>query len=130
MTRTENTLISLKQTFPGLTGQDFYIHNNTPANDYTTFGGGSDSYFEYLLKIPLLLGSQKGTNATRYLQTWVDGVKSGIKYLVQSPQNHSDIYWVADYSTGYIIPESGHLQAYIAGKCIHRLNSASASTGC
>ncbi|KAK0543005.1 hypothetical protein OC846_006559 [Tilletia horrida] len=115
VTRAENTLVGLKQTFPGLTGQEFFIHNNTPATDFTNFGGGADSYYEYLLKIPLLLGSQKGTNATRYLQTWVDGVKSGIKYLIQSPQGHPDLYWMADYTNGQIIPESGHLQAYIAG---------------
>ncbi|CAD6893830.1 unnamed protein product [Tilletia controversa] len=115
-TRAMNTLVGLKQTFPGLTGQTFYLHNNTPASDFTNFGGGADSYYEYLAKVPLLLGTQNGTNnATKYLQTWVDGVKSGIKYLVQSPQGHKDLYFVADYSDGKIIPESGHLQAYISG---------------
>ncbi|KAE8224011.1 hypothetical protein CF319_g3028 [Tilletia indica] len=114
-TRAMNTLVGLKKTFPGLTGQDFFLHNNTPSSDYTYFGGGSDSYYEYLAKVPLLIGSQSGNDATKYLQTWVDGVKSGIKYFVQSPQGHDDLYFVADYTKGKIIPESGHLQAYIAG---------------
>ncbi len=44
-----------------------------------TWGGGSDSYFEYLLKYPVLVG----LDDPLYIDTWRTAVDSSIKYLLR-----------------------------------------------
>ncbi|KAK0521969.1 hypothetical protein OC842_006607 [Tilletia horrida] len=118
--RAEDALVRSRGQFPGLRYQEYFTHylngsrQLTPNTTFTSLGGGSDSFYEYLLKYPLLLGNTKSS----YLGTWVTGTKSAIKYLVQSPRGHDSTFFLADADARTILPEYSHLACYAPGNIL------------
>lgn len=56
-----------------------YVSIFNDANYDKTWGGGSDSYFEYLIKYPRLTN----TNDTAFVDTWKLAVDTSIKTLIK-----------------------------------------------
>ncbi|PWN90902.1 seven-hairpin glycosidase [Acaromyces ingoldii] len=103
---------------PGLYGQGISPKTNQATNDYVTWGGGSDSFFEYLIKYGQLIGS-----TDTYIPTWVNSVKSSVKNLITHPAGGytgPNLTHMADYSpsNGGKIPRFSHLGCFVGGNWI------------
>lgn len=101
--------------FPGLNPQGIDPATNKPRGDYVTWGGGSDSYFEYLIKASYLNG-----NPYSYMPAWVRAVNSSIAHLMTTAGGNTtrkDLLYLADYSasSGGLIPRSSHLECFHGG---------------
>jgi mannosyl-oligosaccharide alpha-1,2-mannosidase len=106
-------IITSKAVFPGLYGQGINPEDNTPNNTYVTWGGGSDSFFEYLLKYAQLIGSTE-----TYLPTWIESVRSSILHLVTRPGGtEADVLFLSDYNRQKI-PKYSHLGCFAPGNWI------------
>ncbi|MBW0505930.1 hypothetical protein O181_045645 [Austropuccinia psidii MF-1] len=106
------TVMGIPSTFPGIPGFVFGVMNQTIMVDLVTWGGGADSYLEYLLKYALLINNAD----TSYQATWRLAVKSSIENLIQvSPSQN--LTYLADYSSSHngIDYTSSHLACF-AGK--------------
>ncbi|UZJ53082.1 hypothetical protein CBS101457_002402 [Exobasidium rhododendri] len=111
--RSMKAIISSKAVFPGLYGQSINPENNTPNDSYVTWGGGSDSFFEYLSKYSQLIGS-----SDTYLPTWVDSVKSSISHLLTRPSGtKANVLFLSDYNNT-VIPKYSHLGCFAPGNWI------------
>ncbi|KAI9285624.1 glycoside hydrolase [Umbelopsis sp. AD052] len=79
-----------------------------------TISGGGDSYYEYLLKNYLLLGSTDDS----LLSSWKTFVDSMETYLQQEDEFHSFTY-LADMESGKLISQSGELVCFVPGNIIY-----------
>lgn len=110
-------IVNSKVQFPGLFPQVYSTATGQPADDYITWGGGSDSFFEYLIKY----GYMTGDDQSPWISTWVDSVSSSIKHLVQKPeQTHANVSYLTDYSqkAGGNLPRFSHLGCFAGGNWI------------
>ncbi|CAE6459936.1 unnamed protein product [Rhizoctonia solani] len=71
----------LPSPFPGLPAQMVDPKTNKPNGTYVTWGGGSDSYFEYLIKY----GRFTNNANTIWTKQWLTAVDSSITHLAQEP---------------------------------------------
>lgn len=99
-----------KSTFPGLKGQGIDPKTNQATSLYITWGGGSDSYFEYLLKYGILLGSTK-----TWIPSWISAVQSSITHLITKAYKHPELTYLTDYNDGDNIYQFSHLGCFVAG---------------
>ncbi|MCO5565325.1 hypothetical protein L7F22_018998 [Adiantum nelumboides] len=109
-------IINSKAVFPGLYAQSINPKTNEPVGDYVTWSGGSDSFFEYLVKYGQLIGSTE-----TYIPTWIESVKSSIQHLITKPGNTSaNVTILSDYSqsNGGLIPQFTHLGCFVGGNWI------------
>lgn len=114
--RSMKAVINSRAVLPGLYGQGISPTTNQPTDDYVTWGGGSDSFFEYLIKYGQLIGS-----TDTYIATWVDSVKSSIEYLLTKPgDTKAKLTYLSDYSpsNGGRIPQFTHLGCFVGGNWI------------
>lgn len=101
---------------PGLYAQGIDPKTRQPTNDYVTWSGGSDSFFEYEIKYGYLIGSSK-----TYIPAWVAAVKSSIEYLLIKPAGtQANVTFLGDYSPshGGQIPQFSHLGCFAGGNWI------------
>ncbi|CAO1623879.1 unnamed protein product [Sympodiomycopsis kandeliae] len=102
--------------FPGLNTMGINPRNGkTTDPDLVTFGGGSDSFFEYEIKYAHLIGS-----ADTWAPAWVQTIKSAIQQLIVAPPGgtvRNDLVYLADYSkkANGIIPRFSHLGCFAGG---------------
>ncbi|KAL5522646.1 hypothetical protein ACEPAG_8664 [Sanghuangporus baumii] len=104
-------IISLEDPLPGLAAQCIDPSSGEFTCGYVTWGGGSDSYFEYLLKYPIL----SGTSDPIFIDTWRLAVDSSIKFLLDSSTvgNHT---YLADFDDSRQIRHIGsHLACFHGG---------------
>lgn len=116
-TRAMQALVDIEPTaFPGLPGMGVEPKTGKPAGtDLITWGGGTDSYFEYLAKYAHLIGS-----ADTWAPAWVETVQSSIEHLLIAPPGGTDrknTTWLADFSqkAGGVIPRYSHLGCFAGG---------------
>lgn len=111
--RSMKAVINSKAVFPGLYGQGINPRTNSPTNSYLTWGGGSDSFFEYLLKYGQLIGS-----TDTYIPTWVQTIKSSVAQLVtKAGDTQADVTYLSDYNAE-VIPQFSHLGCFAGGNWI------------
>ncbi|KAH9917187.1 glycoside hydrolase [Fomitopsis serialis] len=80
------------------------------ADAYVTWGGGSDSYFEYLIKYARLTN----TDNNLFADAWASAVDSSIWNLARS-STVDDWQYLADWDNGTIIHIGSHLECFHAG---------------
>lgn len=85
--RSMKAVINSPAVFPGLYGQGINPVTNVPTDGYVTWGGGSDSFFEYLIKYAYMVGDSSSTYAT----TWIKSVQSSISNLLVKPYQHDEL---------------------------------------
>ncbi|KAI9438671.1 glycoside hydrolase family 47 protein [Lactarius indigo] len=91
---------------PGLPAQGI-----DPSTGKPTWGGGSDSYFEYLIKYARL----PNTTDTIFADSWFTAVDSSIKSLMKTSTVGNHVY-LADFDdTRSIRPVGSHLACFHAG---------------
>ncbi|KAI0289404.1 glycoside hydrolase family 47 protein [Multifurca ochricompacta] len=97
--------------YPGLPGQGIDPATGNPVGGYVTWGGGSDSYFEYLIKYAQL----SNTNNNVFADSWLTAVDSSIKTLVKTSTIGNHVY-LADFDDQRLIRHVGsHLACFYAG---------------
>ncbi|KAH8920968.1 glycoside hydrolase family 47 protein [Atractiella rhizophila] len=81
------------------------------VGDYVTWGGGSDSFFEYLNKYALLTGDQDV-----YMAYWRGSVASSIEHLIRTA-SVGNLTYISDYSKsrGGNLYLFSHLGCFIGG---------------
>ncbi|EGF99902.1 family 47 glycoside hydrolase [Melampsora larici-populina 98AG31] len=108
--KTMKALMNLPNEFPGLPSREIYPGNSSFVGDYITWGGGIDSYFEYLLKYAMLVDNRD----PRYLEEWKKAVYSSIKHLLTVSNGHT---YLAAYSKSrkglqYVV---SHFECFVGG---------------
>lgn len=110
--------------FPGLWAQRINRRTEKPFRDYVTWGGGSDSMFEYFSKYPLLLGDDKHKQLGILELT----MASTIEQLVKKT-DLGNLTFLADWSNYYAhgtINMHSHLACFsggniaMAGRILHK----------
>lgn len=110
-------IVNSKVQFPGLFPQVYTASTGQPADDYITWGGGSDSFFEYLIKYGYLTGDDQSP----WIPTWVNSIMSSIRHLIQTPeQTSANFTYLTDYSEtdGGNLPRFSHLGCFAGGNWI------------
>jgi len=110
----ENSVIAvaeLADPLPGLAPQVIDPTTGQFADAYITWRGGSDSYFEYLLKF-----ARYTNNANPiFIDTWKTAVDSSIHTLLKT-STVGDFSYLADYDDSGLIRHVGsHLACFYAG---------------
>ncbi|KAJ7643768.1 seven-hairpin glycosidase [Roridomyces roridus] len=111
---TENAVIAVAQLadpLPGLAAQAVDPNTGQFTDASITWGGGSDSYFEYLLKF-----ARYTNNANPiFLDTWKTAVDSSIKHLLKT-STVGNFSYLADFDDSGLIRHVGsHLACFYAG---------------
>lgn len=117
-TKSMKAIATSKGVFPGLFPQVYNPVSGQPKDDYVTWGGGSDSFFEYLIKYAYLIGDDENV----WVPTWVNSVASSIEHLVEHPEQTqaSQLTYLTDYSAsnGGNLPRWSHLGCFAGGNWI------------
>ncbi|CAE6481581.1 unnamed protein product [Rhizoctonia solani] len=101
---------------PGLPAQGIDPSTGKPVGDYITWGGGSDSYFEYLIKY----GRLTNNASPEWTSRWLVAVDSSIRYLAQTAVGTSipNLMYLGDYTGGRVRHISSHLACFHGGNWI------------
>ncbi|KAJ7115170.1 glycoside hydrolase [Mycena epipterygia] len=78
---------------------------------YISWGGGSDSYFEYLLQYARL----SNTANNIFIETWKTAVDSSIKFLLRTSTVGDHFYLADDDDEGQILHVGSHLACFFPG---------------
>ncbi|KAH7931258.1 glycoside hydrolase family 47 protein [Leucogyrophana mollusca] len=98
---------------PGLPGQGLDPSTGKSTDTYVTWGGGSDSYFEYLIKYPRLTNTDDNT----YTDAWLAAVDSSVRELLRYSTVDDHLY-LADYDGTDIRHVGSHLACFYGGNWI------------
>ncbi|KAK7440969.1 hypothetical protein VKT23_016746 [Stygiomarasmius scandens] len=108
------TIAGLTAPLPGLAAQGIDPATNAFVGNYITWGGGSDSYFEYLIKYARLTN----TNDNLFADTWHTAVDSSIKNLLRKSKVGDHLYLADRDDEGKIVHISSHLACFHGGNWI------------
>ncbi|GJJ15116.1 hypothetical protein Clacol_009391 [Clathrus columnatus] len=107
-------MAQLTPPLPGLPAQDIDPQSGDFVGAYVSWGGGTDSYLEYLLKYSRL----DPTVDPLFIQTWQTAVDSSIKWLHKTSTVGGWSY-VADFQDDRQIRHIGsHLECFLGGNWI------------
>ncbi|KAF7763520.1 CAZyme family GH47 [Agaricus bisporus var. burnettii] len=97
---------------PGLAAQGLDPRSGSPVGGYVSWGGGSDSYFEYLIKYARL----NNTADSLFADTWKLAVDSSIRTLLKNTNTETVQTYLADYNSNkQIVHISSHLACFHGG---------------
>ncbi|KAJ7927543.1 glycoside hydrolase family 47 protein [Mycena leptocephala] len=109
--RSVKHIANLAAPLPGLAAQGIDPTSGNFVGGYVTWGGGSDSYFEYLLKYARLTNTDDHT----FIDTWKTAVDSSIHTLLRTSTVGNHLY-LADFDDNRQIRHVGsHLACFHAG---------------
>ncbi len=92
------------EAFPGMVGGDVSIADGKFINSDGGWSGGTDSFYEYLIKMYVYDPAKYG----EYKDRWVLAADSTIKYLASHPTSRKDLTFLSQYSGQKTIPVSTH----------------------
>ncbi|KAI1102889.1 glycoside hydrolase family 47 protein [Jackrogersella minutella] len=81
------------EPYPGLLGTDVNIADGTFADSSGGWNGGTDSFYEYLIKMYVYDQDRFGA----YKDRWTAAVDSSIQYLASHPTTRPDLTFLAAY---------------------------------
>ncbi|ESK85838.1 glycoside hydrolase family 47 protein [Moniliophthora roreri MCA 2997] len=99
---------------PGLAAQGVDPAKTAAVGSYVTWGGGSDSYFEYLIKYARLTNTEDNF----FADTWNLAVDSSIKFLLRESPVGKHTYLADQNDRGQIVGVSSHLACFHGGNWI------------
>ncbi|KAH9003477.1 glycoside hydrolase family 47 protein [Lactarius hatsudake] len=100
------TIANNPAPLPGLPAQGI-----DPSTGQPTWGGGSDSYFEYLIKYAYL----SNTDDKLFKDAWFTAVDSSIRYLKKTSTVGDHVYLADIDDNGSVQPVGSHLECFHAG---------------
>lgn len=103
-------IAGLTPPLPGLAARSVDPTSGRFTNSFVGWGGGSDSYFEYLVKFPRLTN----TDDQMFLKTWHTAVDSSINTLLRTGSVGGWQY-LGDWDAGRYTPVSSHLECFHGG---------------
>ncbi|KAK1759562.1 glycoside hydrolase family 47 protein [Echria macrotheca] len=104
----------LGEPFPGLLGTDVNITTGKFVDGSGGWGGGDDSFYEYLIKMYLYDPVRFPT----YRDRWTAAVDSSIKYLVSHPTSRPDLTYLAMWDNQTLQFYGEHLACFNGGNFI------------
>jgi mannosyl-oligosaccharide alpha-1,2-mannosidase len=105
--RAQNYLVDptgVPEAFPGLIGYNVGIDDGKFQDQSGSWGGGTDSFYEYLIKMYLYDPNE----FSHYKDRWVLAADSTMKYLASHPSSRPDLTFLAGYNGQSIYHSSGH----------------------
>lgn len=99
------------QPFPGLVGSNIEISSGQFVDDYVTWNGGDDSFYEYLIKFFVY----SPTRFSEYRDRWLAAASSTIENLLSHPDTQPELTFVNIWDNGTLISTSEHLTGFIGG---------------
>lgn len=99
-----NPLPRESEPFPGLVGSQISVKDGSFLNAYGGWGGGTDSFYEYLIKMYLYDPEKFGA----YKDRWILAADSTMKYLASHPTSRKDLTFVSGFNGNETHPNSGH----------------------
>ncbi|KAG7095365.1 hypothetical protein E1B28_006124 [Marasmius oreades] len=109
------TIAAIPAPLPGLAAQGIDPSTNKFVGRYVTWGGGSDSYFEYLIKYARLTND----NDNLFADTWATAVDSSIKNLLRTSTVGEHRYLADQDDNRNIIGVGSHLACFHGGNWIY-----------
>jgi mannosyl-oligosaccharide alpha-1,2-mannosidase len=107
------TIANQPTPFPGFPPQLINPVNNMFVDAFLTWGGGTDSYLEYLIKYARITN----TDDNLFADTWHAAVDSSIKELLRTSTVGDHVY-LADWNAGEVLLEGSHLACFEGGNWI------------
>ncbi|KAF9078695.1 glycoside hydrolase family 47 protein [Rhodocollybia butyracea] len=99
----------------GLPAQSIIPSSGETSGAYVTWGGGTDSYLEYLIKYARLSNSDDSI----YVDTWKAAVDSSIRVLMRnSTSADGNHVYIADWNDGQILHVGSNLECFHGGNWI------------
>jgi mannosyl-oligosaccharide alpha-1,2-mannosidase len=92
------------EPFPGMVGSRVLINNGTFADDQGSWNGGTDSFYEYLIKMYVY----DAKRFAFYKDRWIKAADSSIKYLASHPTTRPDLTFLAYYGGTTLYFQAGH----------------------
>ena len=83
----------LGEPFPGLIGTELNVTTGQFVDGNGGWNGGTDSFYEYLIKMYLYDTEKYG----EYLERWIAAIDSSIEHLTSHPTTRPDITFLAAY---------------------------------
>ncbi|KAF4209010.1 hypothetical protein CNMCM8980_001687 [Aspergillus fumigatiaffinis] len=99
------------EPFPGLVGSEISIQTGQFTNGFVSWNGGSDSFYEYLMKMYVYDPKRFAT----YKDRWVAAAESSIDHLASNPASRPDLTFLATYNKGSLGLSSQHLACFDGG---------------
>ncbi|PKS12869.1 hypothetical protein jhhlp_000209 [Lomentospora prolificans] len=102
------------EPFPGMVGSRVWVENGTFVDAMGGWNGGTDSFYEYLIKMYVY----DPVRFESYKDRWVLAADSSMEYLASHPTTRPDLTFLAMYlgQTRYFY--SGHLSCFHGGNFI------------
>ncbi|KAJ9151246.1 alpha-1,2-Mannosidase [Pleurostoma richardsiae] len=106
---------ALGEPFPGLIGTNVNVSNGNFLDSSGGWTGGTDSFYEYLIKMWLYDPTRFGL----YKDRWILAADSSIKYLASHPTSRPDLTFLAYYNNATTLDFfSEHLACFDGGNFI------------
>ncbi|KAF1832195.1 mannosyl-oligosaccharide 1,2-alpha-mannosidase precursor [Decorospora gaudefroyi] len=105
---------SSSEPFPGLVGSSINVTTGLFTNARGGWGGGTDSFYEYLIKMYVYDDHRYEMLKDR----WIMAADSSIKYLASRPVTRQHLTFLARYNGTELILESSHLACFHGGNFI------------
>ena len=92
------------EPFPGMVGSRLWVENGTFVDSMGGWNGGTDSFYEYLIKMYIY----DPVRFESYKDRWVLAANSTIKHLASHPTTRPDLTFLAMYSGETLYFYSSH----------------------
>lgn len=99
------------EPFPGLIGTVINSDTGLLENADGGWGGGDDSFYEYLIKMYVYDPSR----FSQYKDRWILAADSSIAHLASHPLGHENLTFLARFSGTNLSYSSGHLACFSGG---------------
>ncbi|KAK7423251.1 Mannosyl-oligosaccharide alpha-1,2-mannosidase 1B [Neonectria magnoliae] len=104
----------IPEPFPGLVGHEVGTEDGKFLDSNGGWGGGTDSFYEYLIKMYLY----DPEAFAEYRDRWVLAADSTIEFLASHPTTRKDLTFLSGYSGNRTYSSSGHLASFAGGNFI------------
>lgn len=106
-----------KEVWPGLLGSGVFIDNGTFIDQSGGWAAGTDSFYEYLIKMYIYDPVRFGI----YKDRWIAAVDSTIEHLLSHPSSDpaSAYRFLASYADGVPVYRSGHCELQTISPPLH-----------
>ncbi|EYB32129.1 hypothetical protein FG05_03906 [Fusarium graminearum] len=101
-------------TLPGLVGTFVKLRDGWFGDYQAGWGGGSDSYYEYLIK----MYAYDPVQFVEYGDSWIQAAESSMKYLASSPSTRPELTFLGELRGSALVPMSSHLASVCGGSLI------------
>lgn len=99
------------EPFPGLSGTRININTGLFEDANGGWGGGDDSFYEYLIKMYVYDPVRFG----QYKDRWILAADSSIANLTSHPLGREDLTFLASFQSTNLTYQSGHLACFAGG---------------